>query len=118
MASVASSCLLDSYFELYHPSYPVVHEQTFRLKCAELSKDLSDKSHWKMLYYMVLTIGAFCSYSGPPDEHRDLDLQIWSIIRKDLSMTSILESGTLERVQTLALMACAKPPNKPNLHQG
>lgn len=115
---MASSCLLDSYFELYHPSYPVVHEQTFRLKCAELSKDLSDKSHWKMLYYMVLTIGAFCSYSGPPDEHRDLDLQIWSIIRKDLSMTSILESGTLERVQTLALMACAKPPNKPNLHQG
>lgn len=63
---------------------------------------------WKLLYYMVLTMGAFCSYAGSPDEDQGLDLQIWNTVRKELSTIGILESGTLEQIQTLALMVCSK----------
>lgn len=55
---------------------------------------------------MILTLGAFSSHAGSPEEDIDLDLRIWNLVRGGLSTTSILESGTLERVQALALMVC------------
>ncbi|RPA95614.1 hypothetical protein L873DRAFT_1579347, partial [Choiromyces venosus 120613-1] len=94
---------VDSYFCLYHPSYPLIHEKTFRSRCAVFSEVL-DVPQWKLLYYMVLTMGAFCSYSGGREQDQGLDLQIWYVVRKNLSTISLLESGTLEQIQTLALM--------------
>jgi len=98
---------VDSYFYLYHPSYPLIHEKTFRSRYAVFSEVLS-APQWKLLYYMVLTMGAFCSYAGSPDEDQGLDLQIWNTVRKELSTIGILESGTLEQIQTLALMVCSE----------
>lgn len=104
-SSVISSILIDAYFTYYHPSYPVLHEPTFRLKCADMSM-VPETSSWRLIYHMVLTVGAFTSHAGSNGEDIDLDLRIWNLARGGLSTTSILESGTLERVQALALMVC------------
>jgi transcriptional regulatory protein GAL4 len=102
---VSSTCLIDFYFGLYHPLYPIVHEGIFRFKCNNL-EEMPENSHWKTLFYMVTAMGAFCAYSGSPGEDEALDLKVWNLIRQELTTCSILESGTLERVQTLTLMVC------------
>lgn len=53
---------------------------------------------------MVLTLGAFTAYDGSNSDEMDVDMRIWTAVRGGLSMASILESGTLERVQSLAMM--------------
>ncbi|KAL7273399.1 hypothetical protein RUND412_003755 [Rhizina undulata] len=98
-ASYTRNTLIDAYFQYYHSSYPIIHEQTFRIRCSKLNS-IPYNSPWLLLYHMVLTVGAFVSSTRAGE---NLDFRIYSIIRAELS-TALLESGTLERVQALALM--------------
>ncbi|KAH0604627.1 uncharacterized protein H6S33_006295 [Morchella sextelata] len=101
--TLTASLLIDAYFEHYHPSYPLIHEPSFRNTCNNLNT-LPPSSSFRLVYGMALTLGAFTAYDGSNSDEMDVDMRIWTAVRGGLSMASILESGTLERVQALAMM--------------
>ncbi|KAK9459715.1 fungal-specific transcription factor domain-containing protein [Lipomyces oligophaga] len=109
ISSVVTDALVDLYFRVYHPSFPLLHEHTFRLQYR--NPDLiQDKASWKLLLRMVLAVGAF---AGSTRVNND-DFEFYLSARVRLS-AELFESGTIEQVQMLLLMAnYLQKRDKPN----
>ncbi|KAK4560364.1 hypothetical protein LTR86_005560 [Recurvomyces mirabilis] len=100
---------INAYFSLYHLSYPIVHEASFRAQYAQVIPRPAGRS-WNALAYMIGSIGLFTTSTGPVT--RDLDL--FEAARANISIGS-LESGNLTLVQVLILMSnYLQKRNKPN----
>jgi transcriptional regulatory protein GAL4 len=90
--------LVDTYFQLYHSSYPILHESTFREKCRNRSSGPL-KTSFQITFYMVLAIGHWLSM--PEKEHAQAPY--YSAARSMFTIR-LLEAGTLGAVQALLLM--------------
>ncbi|KAK3076021.1 hypothetical protein LTR53_000198 [Teratosphaeriaceae sp. CCFEE 6253] len=107
IASIDLDAAINSYFSLYHISYPIVHEASFR---AQYSQVIARPTGFNALAYMIGALGLFTKASGPGT--RDADL--FEAAKSNISIDS-LESGNLTLVQTLALMSnYLQKRNKPN----
>lgn len=101
--------LINDYFLLYHPAYPLLHEGLFRARVLGAVPKPRDGS-WDLLYNMVIAIGAFSS--GLADTNTDL--RYYNIAKSSISL-SLLEKGSICYVQGLSLMAnYLQKRNKPN----
>ncbi|KAK4547353.1 hypothetical protein LTR36_001009 [Oleoguttula mirabilis] len=100
---------INSYFSLYHLSYPIVHEPTFRAQYTQVIPRPSGSS-WNALAYMLGALGLFTASTGYVT--RDLDL--FEAAKANISIDS-LGSGNLTLVQVLVLMSnYLQKRNKPN----
>ncbi|KAF2729908.1 hypothetical protein EJ04DRAFT_446274 [Polyplosphaeria fusca] len=100
---------IDSYFRLYHLSYPLLHEPTFRAQYAQVIPRPGGRS-WHALAFMIGAIGIFTTATGPTITDRDL----FMAAKSNISIDS-LESGNITLVQTLTLMSnYLQKRNKPN----
>lgn len=100
---------INSYFSLYHQSYPIVHEPSFRAQYAKVLSRPGGKS-WNALAYLIGAIGIFTTATAPSS--RDLDL--FEAAKANISIDS-LETGNLTLVQVLVLMSnYLQKRNKPN----
>ncbi|PLB50797.1 hypothetical protein P170DRAFT_446038 [Aspergillus steynii IBT 23096] len=104
---VTSSCLantatleslVDGYFMWYNPSYPVLHEKTFREKY-QLRHQIPPRSSWHTIFFLVLAIGDWILTDGSEAERSGH----YTAARSRMSMR-MLESGTLLNVQAFLLM--------------
>ncbi|KAH0045222.1 NAD(P)-binding protein, partial [Aureobasidium melanogenum] len=101
--------LINDYFLLYHPAYPLLHEGLFRARVLGAVPKPRDGS-WDLLYNMVIAIGAFAG--GLTDTN--IDLKYYNIAKNSISL-SLLEKGSICYVQGLSLMAnYLQKRNKPN----
>ena len=90
---------IDAYFSLYHVSYPIVCEPTFRAQYAQVIARPSGKS-WNALAYIIAAIGLFTTSTEPVV--RDLDL--FEAAKANINIDS-LETGNITLVQALALLS-------------
>ena len=101
--------LVDAYFKLYHPSFPILHEAMFR---AQLSNTAPrpGASTWHILANIVVALGSFVSSTCSSDT----DSTIFRAAKERLSI-GVLESGNLTLVQIFGLAAnYLQKRNKPN----
>ena len=91
--------MIDAYFGLYHISYPIVHEPTFRAQYSELI-ERPNGNCWKFLAYVIAAVGVFTTSNTA--ETADLALFAQA---KSLMHLSYLESGNLTLIQALGLMS-------------
>ncbi|TKA65105.1 hypothetical protein B0A55_10040 [Friedmanniomyces simplex] len=109
IASIDLDAAINSYFSLYHVSYPVVHEASFRAQYAQVIARPGGRS-WNALAYMIGAIGLFTTANGPVSKDADL----FEAAKANISIDS-LESGSLTSVQVLALMSnYLQKRNRPN----
>ncbi|KAH7193987.1 fungal-specific transcription factor domain-containing protein [Fusarium flagelliforme] len=100
---------IDDYFKIYHSSYPILHEGTFRARLSGALAKPRDGS-WPLLHNIVIAIGAFVGATDASDS----DVPFYKKARQSLTM-EILEKGSLSYVQGLVLMAnYLQKRNKPN----
>ncbi|PON22589.1 fungal specific transcription factor domain-containing protein [Trichoderma gamsii] len=100
---------IDDYFALYHRSYPIIHEATFRAQFMEIIPRPSGNA-WQVLLYVVAALGAWSTATQRTDAHTALFEAAKARFSFDL-----LETGNLVLVQALTLMAnYAQMGNKPN----
>ena len=105
-----SDAYVDAYFSLYHPTYPALHEPTFRAQYANTTPRPSQGT-WLVLANLVAATGAFVSSTN---SHDDTDIAIFRTAKQYLSM-NCLEVGNLAMVQIFGLMAhYLQKRNKPN----
>ena len=90
--------MIDSYFRIYHVSYPLIHEPTFRAQYSEVIPRPHGPS-WTILAYIVAAVGVWCSATSNTDT---LDLALFSEARSMLTF-SYLETGNLTLLQALTL---------------
>jgi transcriptional regulatory protein GAL4 len=112
MALISKSSLdgfIDAYFSLYHRSYPILHEATFRAQFMEIIPRPSG-SAWQVLLYAVAATGAFTTAT----QQTEGDLGLFEAAKARFS-TDLLETGNLVLVQALILMSnYAQKRDKPN----
>jgi transcriptional regulatory protein GAL4 len=100
---------IDAYFSLFHRSYPILHEATFRAQLMEIVPRPSG-SAWQVLLYAVAATGAFTTAT----QQSDVDLGLFEAAKARFS-TDLLETGNLVLVQALTLMSnYAQKRNNPN----
>lgn len=100
LLSQVASQLIDAYFERYNTCYPVIREETFRDKLnARKAHGSLQSSPWRVLYYMILTIGHWVSSTETEHAHAPY----YSAARSGLSL-HMLESGKMEAIQAFLLM--------------
>ncbi|KAL3474429.1 fungal-specific transcription factor domain-containing protein [Aspergillus californicus] len=100
---------VDSYFRLYHCSYPIVHEATFRAQFMEIIPR-SGGNAWQVLLFVISALGVFTSTAQPTD----IDLALFDAAKERLSI-DVLETGNIVLVQTLTLISnYLQKRNKPN----
>lgn len=100
---------VDAYFQLYHCSYPIVHEATFRAQFMEVIPRPSGHA-WQVLLFVIATLGAFTTATKPTD----VDVGLFEEAKVRLSI-DVLETGNLLLVQALALVSnYLQKRNKPN----
>ena len=105
-----ADAFVNAYFGLYHPTFPAIHEPTFRAQYANTASRPS-QGIWRVLANLVAAAGAFASSS---DFHDDTDVSLFRTARQNLSM-DCLEVGNLTMVQIFGLMAhYLQKRNKPN----
>lgn len=105
-----SDVFVDAYFRLYHPTFPVLHEPTFRAQYANTTS-YPNQGSWLVLANLVAAAGAFVSSTSC---HDDTDLAIFKTTKQHLSV-DCLEIGNLAMVQIFGLMAhYLQKRNKPN----
>lgn len=90
--------LVDTYFQLYHSSYPIIHESTFREKCRTRNSS-PFRTSFQITFYMVLAIGHWIS--APETEHAQAP---YYATARSMFTIKLLEAGTLGTVQALLLM--------------
>lgn len=90
---------ISAYFSMYHLSYPIVCEPTFRAQYAQVIPRPSGRS-WNALAYIIAAIGMFTTATEPV--LRDLDL--FEAAKANLSIDT-LETGNITLVQALALIS-------------
>lgn len=99
--------LIDAYFGYYHPSFPILHEPTFRAQYDGLIARPRGGT-WQVLANLVVAMGAFVCNND------DTDMTIFRGVKRFLSIGS-LEAGNLSMVQAFALAAnYLQKRNKPN----
>lgn len=100
---------VEAYFSLYHRSYPIVHEATFRAEFMEVIPRPSGNA-WQVLLFVIAAVGAFTASTQPSD----VDLGLFEAAKARLSI-DMLETGNLRLVQALTLMSnYMQKRNKPN----
>ncbi|KAJ5123213.1 hypothetical protein N7448_009310 [Penicillium atrosanguineum] len=90
--------LIDAYFSWYNPSYPILHEKTFREKYQN-RQQIHPRSSWHPLFFLVMAIGHWILTEGSEAEQSGY----YTAARSRMSMR-MLESGTLLNVQAFLLM--------------
>ena len=100
---------IEAYFKLYHPTFPILHEATFRAEYA-YEAPRPGGGVWHVLANLVVAMGAFVSGTNPDET----DSTIFRTVKAGLSIES-LEAGSLTLVQIFALAAnYLQKRNKPN----
>ncbi|PVH76817.1 hypothetical protein DL98DRAFT_561785 [Cadophora sp. DSE1049] len=100
---------IDAYFALYHPTFPILHEPTFREQYSKVS-DSPSGSIWHVLANLVAALGSFVSSTCSDDTHTTL----FNAVKGHLSIES-LETGSLTLVQAFAMAAnYLQKRNRPN----
>ncbi|KIW22409.1 uncharacterized protein PV07_12297 [Cladophialophora immunda] len=101
--------LIDAYFALYHPTFPILHEATFREQYAKLNSRTTG-STWHTLANLVAALGSFVSSTCSDDTH----VTLFNGVKANLSINS-LETGSLSLVQAFAMAAnYLQKRNRPN----
>ncbi|KAJ4353537.1 uncharacterized protein N0V89_005267 [Didymosphaeria variabile] len=109
MGSVDLDAAINAYFGLYHISYPLVEEHTFRAQYSQVIPRPSGRS-WHALAFMIAAIGHFTAATTPTDTDR----RLFMAAKSNMSIES-LEMGNITLVQTLTLMSnYLQKRNKPN----
>ncbi|KAF6809235.1 C6 transcription factor [Colletotrichum sojae] len=104
-----TDAMIDAYFRLYHVSYPIVHEATFRAQYAGVIPRPSGDC-WLVLAYTVAAVGVYTTATGLDN----LDFALFARARSLLSF-NFLEVGNLTLVQALALVSnYQQKRDKPN----
>ena len=100
---------VEAYFSLYHQSYPIVHEATFRAEFSEIIPRPSGNA-WQVLLFVLAAVGAFTSSTQPSE----IDQGLFEAAKARLSI-DMLETGNLLLVQILTLISnYMQKRNKPN----
>ncbi|KAL4938252.1 hypothetical protein BDV06DRAFT_215256 [Aspergillus oleicola] len=100
---------IDAYFRLYHASYPIVHEATFRAQFMEIIPRPQGNA-WQVLLFVIAALGVFTSSTQPTD----IDFALFDAAKERLSI-DVLETGNLILVQALVLISnYLQKRNKPN----
>lgn len=97
--SHVTACLVDAYFNLYNTCYPIIHEKTFRDRMNTGQQHAPTRSPWRVVYYMVLSIGHWLTNSETEHSYT----QYYAAARANLSI-QMLESGTIETLQAFLLI--------------
>lgn len=101
--------MIDAYFRIYHVSYPIVHEPTFRAQYSEVIPRPSGGS-WFILAYTMAALGVYTTAATV----NSLDLDLFNHIKGLLSF-DLLEIGSLALVQALTLISnYQQKRDKPN----
>jgi hypothetical protein len=101
--------MIDAYFRLYHLSYPIVHEPTFRAQYSEVIPRPNGDC-WLILAYVIAAIGVFTTATSLNSS----DLPLFAYAKSMLSI-NFLEAGNLTLVQALTLISnYQQKRNKPN----
>ncbi|KAL4904290.1 hypothetical protein BDW74DRAFT_178870 [Aspergillus multicolor] len=102
---------VDAYFRVYHCSYPIVHEATFRAQFMEILPRPSGNS-WQVLLFVISALGVFTSSTATTQT--TIDLALFDAAKERLSI-DVLETGNLVLVQALTLISnYLQKRNKPN----
>ncbi|ETN37419.1 uncharacterized protein HMPREF1541_08410 [Cyphellophora europaea CBS 101466] len=100
--------LIDAYFLHYHPTFPILHEPTFRGHYRNLNN--IPKGSWHVLANLVAALGSFVSSPCSDDTH----MTLFNAVKSSLSIES-LEAGSLGLVQAFAMAAnYLQKRNRPN----
>ena len=100
---------INGYFSLFHISYPIVHEATFRAQFACIIPRPHGDA-WLVLLHMISAIGALSTSTEPTD----VDLQLFETAKWHFS-AEMMERGNLTAVQALSLMGnYVQKRGKPN----
>lgn len=100
---------IDAYFHLYHCSYPIIHEATFRAQFMEVIPRPYNHA-WQVLLFSMAALGAFTTATQPTDA----DIGLFEAAKARLSI-DVLETGNLLLVQALTLISnYLQKRNKPN----
>ncbi|KAF4968338.1 hypothetical protein FSARC_4284 [Fusarium sarcochroum] len=109
LTRVAVENLIDAFFVFYHPTFPIVHEPTFRAQYAG-TLACANKGHWNTLANIIAALGSFAS-SNVADA---TDLPIFQAAQKSL-FSNYLEVGNLTLIQAFGLASTyMQKRNKPN----
>lgn len=101
--------MVDAYFAYYHPTFPILHQPSFRQQYSKMS-GRPGASTFHILVNLVATLGAFVSRSGTDDTHATL----FNAVKANLTIVS-LETGSLSLVQAFAMAAnYLQKRNRPN----
>ncbi|KAF9876109.1 C6 transcription factor [Colletotrichum karsti] len=104
-----TDAMIDAYFRLYHVSYPIIHEATFRAQYAGVIPRPSGDC-WLVLAYTVAAIGVYTTATTLDN----LDMSLFGQARSILSF-NFLEVGNLTLVQALTLISnYQQKRDKPN----
>lgn len=102
--------LIDSYFSIYHRTYPFIHEATFRAQYHEVIPRPRHRS-WQMLLHTILALGAWCIDDSQSGVDEDLYHKALSFGEDE----ALFESANLTFVQALILLSnLSQKRNKPN----
>lgn len=105
-----SESMIDAYFRLYHVSYPIIHEPTFRAQYSEVIPR-PNGAFWTVLAYIVAAIGVWASSTSSIET---LDMALFKQVSSILSF-DFLEVGNLALVQALSLASnYQQKRDKPN----
>lgn len=100
---------IDAYFSLYHVSYPIVHEATFRAQVMDIIPRPKNNG-WNVLLYVIAALGAFTASETAPE----IDLALFKAAKAQLTI-DMLETGNIVLVQALTLISnYVQKRNKPN----
>ncbi|KIW14048.1 hypothetical protein PV08_06829 [Exophiala spinifera] len=101
--------MVDAYFAYYHPTFPILHQSSFRQQYSKMSGRPGGNT-FHILVNLVATLGAFVSRSGTDDTHATL----FNAVKANLTIVS-LETGSLSLVQAFAMAATyLQKRNRPN----
>lgn len=92
--------LIDAYFMWYNPSYPIIHEKTFREEYQNWHH-IHPRSSWHSIFFLVLAIGHWTLAEDSEAEQS----RYYTAARSRMSMR-MLESGNLLTIQAFLLMVC------------
>ncbi|KAJ5743810.1 hypothetical protein N7533_008680 [Penicillium manginii] len=97
------------YFDVFHKSYPIVHEATFRAQFMHVLPRPKTKA-WEVLLFVVAAVGAFTASTQPSQE----DVGLFEAAKARMSF-DMLETGNIHLVQALTLISnYMQKRNKPN----
>jgi transcriptional regulatory protein GAL4 len=109
LTRLVADTLIDAYFGLYHTTFPILHEPTFREQYSQFSSRPSG-STWHIIANIVAALGSFVLSSCSDDT----DSTIFAAVKGQLSIGA-LETGSLALVQAFGLSAnYLQKRNKPN----